>query len=117
MVDQYEESASENIAPKNIPAKVLRRFPLIPRLQRLFMTSEVAKDMVWHHEERVKDGLLRHLTDSKAWRHIDDKYPDFAIEPHNVRLGLASVGFNPIGTMSYAHSTWPVILMPYNIPP
>ena len=30
---------------KNLPAKILRWFPLKPRLQRLFMSSEVAKSM------------------------------------------------------------------------
>jgi hypothetical protein len=34
----------------------LRHFPLIPRLQRLFMCSKTAKEMRWHEEERSKDG-------------------------------------------------------------
>jgi hypothetical protein len=33
-----------------------------------------------------------------------------------VRLGLTSDGFNPFGNMSTSHSTWPVILVPYNLP-
>ncbi|KAI9170412.1 hypothetical protein LWI28_027501 [Acer negundo] len=41
-------------------------------------------------------------------------YPDY---PHNVRLGLASNGFNPFAIMSISHSTWPVVLMIYNLPP
>ena len=45
------------------------------------------------------------------------KFPEFAAEIRNVRLGLASDGFNPFGTMSISHSSWPVILMPYNLPP
>ncbi|XP_070029792.1 uncharacterized protein [Nicotiana sylvestris] len=37
--------------------------------------------------------------------------------PRNVRLGLASDGFNPFGSMSNAYSMWPLVLIPYNLPP
>ena len=102
---------------RKIPAKIVRHFPLKPRLQRLFMSDRTASLMRWHAEGRTKDGVLRHPADSKAWQSLDDQYPNFAAEPRNVRLGLASDGFNPFGTMSIAHSTWPVVLMPYNLPP
>ncbi|XP_019256426.1 PREDICTED: uncharacterized protein LOC109234832 [Nicotiana attenuata] len=100
---------------RKILAKVLRYFPLKPRLQRLFMSSETSKAMRWHHEERNKDGVLRHPADSEALKIFDSKYPEFAGDPRNVRLGLASDGL--FGTMRTVHSTWPVILMPYNLPP
>ena len=32
---------------KKVPNKILRYFPLTPRLQRLFMTKHVASDMRW----------------------------------------------------------------------
>ena len=35
----------------------------------------------------------------------------------NVRLGLATDGFNPFGLMSSTYSMWPVMVMPYNLPP
>ncbi|GJV53250.1 hypothetical protein Tco_1448991 [Tanacetum coccineum] len=35
----------------------------------------------------------------------------------NVRLGLATDGFNPFSNLSSLHSTWPVFLVPYNLPP
>jgi len=38
-------------------------------------------------------------------------------DPRNIRLGLASDGFNPFRVMSSIHSTWPVLLIPYNLPP
>ncbi|XP_077252318.1 uncharacterized protein LOC143891659 [Tasmannia lanceolata] len=60
--------------------------------------------------------MLRHPADSSAWRTLDCKYPEFSSDPRNVRLGLASDGFNPFRTMSIAHSTWPVVLFPYNLP-
>ena len=48
---------------------------------------------------------------------IDSKYIEFSSEPCNVRLGLATDGFNSYGNMSSIHSTWPVILITYNLPP
>lgn len=63
------------------------------------------------------DSLLRHPADSASWKHFDKLHPDFASEPHNVRLGLASDGFNPFKKMNVTHNTWPVIVIPYNLPP
>ncbi|XP_021745384.1 uncharacterized protein LOC110711314 isoform X2 [Chenopodium quinoa] len=100
-----------------VPEKVLWHFPLKPRLQRLYMCLETAELMRWHDEERKKDELLRHPADGEAWKEFDQKYPDFANETRNVRLGLASDGFNPFRTMSTQHSTWPVVLINYNLPP
>ena len=112
-----ENQSTEPHTQKKIAAKVLRHFPLKPRLQKLFMSPKIAASMRWHDEGRTDDGCLRHPADSPAWKTFDFKYPDFAKEPQNVRLGLASDGFNPFGTMSASHSTWPVVLMPYNLPP
>lgn len=99
------------------PVKVLRYFPLIPRLQRIYASAETAKEMRWHEDGRNKDGLLRHPADGEAWKAFDARYPDFSSEPRNVRLGLCSDGFSPFGIMSTSHSTWPVVLIPYNTPP
>ncbi|XP_058746180.1 uncharacterized protein LOC131619054 [Vicia villosa] len=116
----FATEGCESEQPKNdcrVPAKVLRHFPLIPRLQRLFMCSKTTESMRWHEEERSKDGKLRHPTDGKAWKDFDELHPDFSSESRNVRLGLTSDGFNPFRTMSLSHSTWPVLMMVYNIPP
>ncbi|TYK01408.1 uncharacterized protein E5676_scaffold29G001060 [Cucumis melo var. makuwa] len=34
-----------------------------------------------------------------------------------MHLGLASDGFNPFGQISMSYSMWPVMLLPYNLPP
>lgn len=65
----------------------------------------------------MDDGLLRHPADSEEWKNFDQNYPLFTQEPRNVRLGLATDGFNPFGNMSNSYSLWLVILMPYNLPP
>ncbi|KAL4573491.1 hypothetical protein LXL04_020299 [Taraxacum kok-saghyz] len=92
-------------SPK-VPMKVVWHFPLKPRLQRLFMCSDTAKYMTWHDEGHTK-----------SWKEFDSLYPQFSKETRNVRLGLSSDGFNPFRTMSIAHSTWPVVLVNYNLPP
>ncbi|XP_027156993.1 uncharacterized protein LOC113758246 [Coffea eugenioides] len=73
--------------------------------------------MRWHTEGRTKDGNMRHPADSPSWQTFDFHHPEFSQDSRNVRLGLASDGFNPFKNMSSTHSTWPVILMPYNLPP
>lgn len=75
------------------------------------MAKNTAKEMRWHKEERVDDGVLRHPADSMAWKAFDERYPDFSNDPRNVRLGLASDGFQPYGNMSANHSIWPVVLV------
>ncbi|XP_020106666.1 uncharacterized protein LOC109722900 [Ananas comosus] len=77
----------------------------------------MAASMRWHEEGRTKDGILRHPADALAWKSFDSCHPDFASDPRSIRLGLASDGFNPFRTMSSTYSTWPVVLIPYNLPP
>ncbi|XP_028105558.1 uncharacterized protein LOC114304604 [Camellia sinensis] len=102
---------------QKIPHKIIRYFPLIPRLQRLFISSKTSSLMRWHTKGRIDDGKMRHPADSPVWKNFDNLYPKFASEPRNVRLGLAADGFNPYKAMNVSHSSWPVIIMPYNLPP
>ena len=73
--------------------------------------------MKWHVNGRTDDGVMRHLADSGAWKIFDSKHLEFSSDPRNVRLGLAADGFNPFRIMSTSHSTWPVMLVPYNLLP
>ncbi|XP_020209008.1 uncharacterized protein LOC109793945 [Cajanus cajan] len=102
---------------KKVPAKVLRYFPLKPRLQRMFMSSKIAEHMQWHASESTYEGILRHPRDSEAWKNFNLMHREFASDPRNVRLGLATDGFNPFAHMNVSHSIWPVVLIPYNLPP
>ncbi|CAI0396796.1 unnamed protein product [Linum tenue] len=115
-----EETESSSTSKRNKirkGVKVLRWFPLIPRLQRLFMCKKTASLMRWHFDERRDDGYLRHPADARAWKDFDSRYADFAKEPRNVRLGLATDGFNPFRSLSSTHSSWPVVVTAYNLPP
>ncbi|XP_074278314.1 uncharacterized protein LOC141601906 [Silene latifolia] len=98
-------------------AKVLWYLPIIPRLIRLFSIKSDAKHLRWHAEGRKKDGKHRHPADSPQWEIVDDKYPEFKNEVRNLRLGLSTDGMNPFVSLSSLHSTWPVLLVIYNLPP
>ena len=98
-----------------VPAKVLRHFPLKPRLQSIFLCFETSVAMRWHDSKRHKYGNLRHLAYGEAWIYFDSLHPDFASDARNVRLGLSGDGFNPFRTMSISHSTWPIMLMNYSL--
>ena len=102
---------------KRVPAKVMWYFPIIPRLKRLFRNKANAKLMRWHKEDRKEDEMLRHPADGAQWRSIDRTFPDFESEARNIRFGLSTDGFNPFGELSSGHSTWPVTLCMFNLPP
>ncbi|XP_021771721.1 uncharacterized protein LOC110735847 [Chenopodium quinoa] len=113
-----EKQKEEDALPdEGVPAKVLRYFPLKPRLQRLFMCSKTAELMTWHETDRKKDDKLRHPADGQAWKDFDVAHPQFASDFRNVRLGLTTDGYNPFRTMSVSYSIWLVVLSIYNLPP
>ncbi|KAF7126992.1 hypothetical protein RHSIM_Rhsim11G0003200 [Rhododendron simsii] len=80
---------------KKIARKILRYFPLTPRLKRLFMSRAIAESMRWHINNPPDGKESRHLAHSDEWKEFDVKHPEFACEARNVRLGIATDGFNP----------------------
>jgi hypothetical protein len=114
---RYKPEDQSNTKRKNTPYKHMHYLPLTPRLQRLYMSKDIAKHMTWHHENHREPGVLSHPSDGEAWKHFDRAEPSFAAEPRNVRLGLCADGFTPFGMSSTAYSCWPVIVTPYNLPP
>ncbi|CAN6704373.1 unnamed protein product [Malus baccata var. baccata] len=51
--------------------------------------------MRWHKEKRVNDDVMKHPAYREAWKEFDRTLPKLAADPQNVRLGLATDGFNP----------------------
>ncbi|KAL6561263.1 hypothetical protein OROMI_016864 [Orobanche minor] len=100
-----------------VPAKVLWYFPIIPRFKRLFSNAGDAEKLTWHFHGREDDGMLKHPADSPQWRFIDGEFPEFAKEKRNLRLAMSTDGFNPFGSLSSTYSTWPVVLVTYNLSP
>lgn len=58
---------------KGKPANVLRYFPLIPRLKRIYASKGTVEDMQWHYRVCSKDGKLRHPSDGLAWKSFDNR--------------------------------------------
>lgn len=102
---------------KGVPQKVLRYFPIIPRLKRMFRSEQMAKDLRWHFSNKSDDGKLHHPVDSVTWDQMNNKYPSFAAKEMNMRLGLSTDGFNPFNMKNTRYSCWPVLLVNYNMPP
>jgi hypothetical protein len=78
-----------------VPHKVLRHFSFIPCLWRMYGTLIQANLMTWHSQNKSMDGMVWHLAYSWQWKFIDERWPKFVQEAHNVRLGLATNGLNP----------------------
>ncbi|CAM8947720.1 unnamed protein product [Rhodiola kirilowii] len=114
---RYKLNKEPKNGSKGTPSKVLWYLPPIPRFQRLFASSEDSDNMRWHAEKRIIDTKMRHPADSLQWAKVDNTFPTFGAECRNLRLGLSTDGVNPHGNLSTQHSTWPVILVIYNLPP
>jgi len=97
--------------------KVLRYFPIIPRLKRMFRSKDMAKDLRWHFSNKSTYGKMHHPIDFVTWDQMNQKYPSFAAEERNIRLGLSTDGFNPFNMKNVNYSAWPVLLVNYNMPP
>ncbi|GKC31195.1 hypothetical protein Tco_1038489 [Tanacetum coccineum] len=92
-----------NTPGKKVLKKVLRYFPIIPRLQRLYKSSHTTKEMTCHATGKCTEpSKMQHPVDDRAWKNFDTKYPNFAKEPRNVRLGLVVDGFNPFDNIQSA---------------
>ncbi|XP_028105361.1 uncharacterized protein LOC114304400 [Camellia sinensis] len=89
---------------KKIPHKVLRYFPLTPRLKRLYMSKKRAADMRWHNEKCVDDDILRHPADGQAWKDFDKQHPTFSDDSRN---GLRSkIGYMGARRHLLENHTW-----------
>ena len=107
-----------------IPVNILRYLPILPRLQRLYMLEETAKQMTWHRDgiRRATDEygnlMLTHPSDGEAWKMFNEIHKEGkAKDPRNVALAISLDGFNPFGMTATQYSCWPVFIMPLNLPP
>ena len=60
---------------------------------------------------------MSHPADGEAWQDFDREFLDFAKDARNLRLGLATDGFNPFSEKNTKYSMWPVFVVSYNLPP
>ncbi|XP_074362218.1 uncharacterized protein LOC141702437 [Apium graveolens] len=114
--DRYKKMKDEKKKP--FAKKILRYFSLTPRLKRLYMSKHMAQYMRWHKNRDVVEGQLTHPADGDEWKQFDRAFPSFANEVRNVRLGLATIGFEPFhNKQSKNYSVWPIFVVAYNLPP
>jgi hypothetical protein len=61
---------------------------------------------------------MKSVADSLAWKHVDTNVDStFGLDGRNLRLGMALDGVNPFPHMNTTHSTWPILMFLYNLPP
>ncbi|XP_071712201.1 uncharacterized protein [Rutidosis leptorrhynchoides] len=111
------DNVDSDVSKNGPPAKLLWYLPIIPRLKKLFANEKDAKLLRWHAEDRKNDGKMRHVADSHQWKNFDKDFEEFGDEIRNIRFGLSSDGINPFRDLSSRHSTWPVLLCIYSLPP
>jgi len=59
------------------PTKVVWYLPIIPRLKRLFVNADDAKNLRWHIDNRKCVGLIRHPANSLQWKKIEKEFSEF----------------------------------------
>ncbi|XP_010431497.1 PREDICTED: uncharacterized protein LOC104715823 [Camelina sativa] len=116
-ISRWDRDMNTGEENKGIPAKVLRYFPIKDRFRRMFRSKRMAEDLRWHFNNASTDGTMKHPVDSLTWANANDKWPEFAAEPRNLRLGLSTDGMNPFAIQNTKYSTWPVLLVNYNMHP
>ena len=100
-------------------------------MQQYFADPKVAKLLRWHadREEKKreddtndpeidkKDKMLSHPKDASQWQALNFEDLEFGNGPRNIVLGASTDGVNPFGSQRSTHSTWPVFVWMYNLPP
>jgi hypothetical protein len=92
-------------------------FPVAPRLVAHYRSPVLAPLMQHHKKNRSEDRVMRIPVDSMAWKELEEEHKILREDPRVVRLGLAMDGMNPFSNNSTSHSTWPILLVNYNLPP
>uniref|UniRef100_A0A0A9DH02 Uncharacterized protein n=1 Tax=Arundo donax TaxID=35708 RepID=A0A0A9DH02_ARUDO len=119
-VSRYVEVDSGDGHKRQLPIsrKILRYLPFLPRIQRLYMSKSSAKQMTWHeYGHRYNPNKMVHSSDAEAWKQFDRDFPEFAAESRNVRIAIATDGFNPFGMIIATYTCWPIFIIPLNLPP
>ena len=75
--------------------------------------------MTGHTKHVSDDGIIRSVVDNPAWKYIntDTAFDIFGRDDRNMRLALALDGVNPFKLSNTNWSTWPVLILIYNLEP
>ncbi|KAK1661855.1 hypothetical protein QYE76_050014 [Lolium multiflorum] len=80
-----------------VAKNILRYLPVLPRIQRLFMTEDTAQQMRWAVEGNRYTDKMIHPSDGTAWKNFVKKFPLKAGDPRSVAVAISTDGFNPYG--------------------
>jgi hypothetical protein len=85
----------------------------------LLQDEYIVEDAEWPEtNKRVEvPNEMSHPTDGEAWQDFDRKHKTFVANAKNLRLVVATDGFNPFGNFISTYSLWPVLVTPLNLPP
>ncbi|XP_019086325.1 PREDICTED: uncharacterized protein LOC109126887 [Camelina sativa] len=83
----------------------------------MFKSKRLAEDLRWHFTNASEDCTMWHPVDSLTWIQVNDKWPEFAGDARNLRLGISTDGMNPFAIQNTKYRTWPVFLVNYNMAP
>jgi hypothetical protein len=103
----------------SIPGRVIRHFLLVPRLLRMYRSGVIAKLLQFHTDFPNEDtDVMKSVVDSPTWEFVDSNIDlSFILESRNMRFGLPLNGVNPFKHNNTQNSTWPVLMLIYNLPP
>jgi len=76
-----------------IAAKVIRHFPLIPRIQRMWRSVEIVGMLIGYTKHGSGDGIMRSVVDSHVWKHIDNDpvFSDFGADIRKSKHASSSI--------------------------
>jgi hypothetical protein len=118
--NEPDEIRGKNKANRGAPVRVTWYFCIIPRLRRWFTRRKETQILRWHDEGRKKlkqEGKFRHPAVAAQWGHINNHFPWFNKDIRIIQFAMRIDGVNPFDNQSSTHSTWPVMLSLYNLPP
>lgn len=100
----------------SIPRAVMRYFPLITKLKRIYKCPKLA-ELLNHYAGGGAGGTkMTSVADSHQWKEITRMYPEFADVGTHLRMALIADGVCPHRTQSSKHSTWVILIAIYNFP-
>jgi hypothetical protein len=83
----------------------------------MFSNPRDVEMLLWHVNCKT-DGKIRHPTNGRQWKQFDLAHQeDFSNDLRNIRFGLSTDEMSPFREMRNPHTTWPVIMCIFNLPP
>ena len=73
--------------------------------------------MDYHARRKIQDDVIRMPAYGFAFRDMEEKWPHFKEEPHNLRISLAVDNVNPSAQIKSIYTVWPIFVINNNIPP